>query len=57
MSVQFLKTPALRLHPDDDVAIALRDIAAGTSVVVDGEQSDTPAEARMAAHLKQIHRG
>ncbi|MFW2336091.1 UxaA family hydrolase, partial [Ilumatobacter sp.] len=38
MSVQFLKTPALRLHPADDVVIALRDIAAGAAVDVDGER-------------------
>ncbi len=38
MSVQFLKTAALRLHSDDDVAIAVRDIAAGATVDVGGER-------------------
>jgi altronate hydrolase len=53
MSVQFLKTPALRLHPDDDVVIALRDIAAGTAVDVAGEQV-TARVAIPAAHKMAV---
>jgi altronate hydrolase len=52
MSVQFLKTPALRLHPDDDVVIVLRDLAAGVTVDVDGARItanvDVPAGHKMA---------
>jgi len=34
-SLQFLRSPAVRLHPDDDVAIAVRDIPAGARIALD----------------------
>ena len=30
--IQFLRTSTIRLHPDDDVVIAMRDLASGSLV-------------------------
>ena len=38
MSLQFLRSTVIRLHPDDDVVVAVRDLAAGSTVDVDGER-------------------
>jgi altronate hydrolase len=35
-AIQFLLTPTVRLHTDDDVVIAVRDVAAGTVIDVGG---------------------
>jgi altronate hydrolase len=38
MSLQFLKSPVVRLHPDDDVVVAVRDLAAGAVIEIGGER-------------------
>jgi altronate hydrolase len=38
VSVQFLKSPVVRLHPADDVVIAVRELAAGSVIDIDGER-------------------
>jgi altronate hydrolase len=56
MSVQFIKSPVLRLHPYDDVVIAVRDLAAGASVDVDGElivvRAPIPAGHKLAVRAR-----
>jgi altronate hydrolase len=37
-AIQFLRTPTIRLHTDDDVVIAVREIAAGSPIEVDGRR-------------------
>jgi altronate hydrolase len=50
--VQFLKSPVLRLHRDDDVVIAVRELAPGTTVTIDADtivtQVSIPAGHKLA---------
>ena len=64
VSIQFLKSPVVLLHPDDDVAIALRDLQAGAAVDVAGASVVTreaiPAGHKLAVRARRcgepVHR-
>ena len=43
--------PLLLLHPDDNIVVARRDIAAGESVELDGEQIVIPAAVELGHKL------
>jgi len=50
MLIGFQETPALKLHPDDDVAVALMPLSAGRSVDVAGQQ------VRLSANIGAGHK-
>ena len=54
-SPQFLSAPAIRLHPDDDVAIALRDLRAGATF--DGGSASEPIPAGHKVAVRAVEAG
>jgi altronate hydrolase len=60
MSVQFVRSPVVRLHPDDDVMIALRDLAAGATVDGVTTRVAIPAGHKLAVRARRtgeaVHR-
>jgi altronate hydrolase len=52
MSVQFVRSPVVRLHADDDVVVALRDIAAGTTVEGVTTTTTIPAGHKLAVRAR-----
>jgi altronate hydrolase len=55
MSVQFLRSPVVRLHPDDDVVVALRELPAGTGV--DGIVTNAPIPAGHKLAVRALRAG
>jgi altronate hydrolase len=53
MSVQFVRSPVVRLHRDDDVLIALRDIAAGVTVEGVTTRAAIPAGHKFAVRARR----
>lgn len=51
-AVQFLRTPTIRLHPDDDVVIAVRDLAGGAEVEGVTVAERIPAGHKLATRAK-----
>jgi altronate hydrolase len=51
-AIQFLRTPTIQLHPDDDVVVAVRDLSIGSSVLVGDTRlvlsNDVPAGHKLA---------
>ncbi len=58
MLIMLQETPALRLHPDDDVAVALMPLGAGRQIDVAGQSvrlnSDITAGHTIALHQKAL---
>ncbi len=57
-SIQFIKSPVIRLHRDDDVVVAVRDLVAGTSIDVDGVKllvsEPVPAGHKLAVRSRAV---
>jgi altronate hydrolase len=60
MSVQFMRSAVVRLHPDDDVVIALRDLALGATVEGVTTRAAIPAGHKLAVRARRtgeaVHR-
>jgi altronate hydrolase len=56
-SVQILRNPTVRLHPDDDVVIATRDLAVGSSIPAEGNSIRQPVPAGHKIATRHISAG